>query len=36
MNQDTDPFLNGSVKMSPSEEELQLFHSYREQLDERF
>ena len=36
MIRDIDPFLNESVKMLPSEEELELFNSYREQLDRCF
>ena len=32
MIQNIDPFLNKSVKMSPSEEELELFNAYRQQL----
>ena len=36
MIRNIDPFLNESVKMSPSVEELELFNAYREQLDESF
>ena len=36
MIQNIDPFLNESVKMLPSEEELELFNAYRQQLDESF
>ena len=36
MTQNTDPSVNESIKMSPSGEELELFRSYREQLDEAF
>ena len=36
MIQATDVFLNEKLKMSPSEEELELFHCFRGQLDEGF
>ena len=36
MIQNIDPFLNESIEMLPSEEELELFNAYRQQLDESF